>query len=291
VTTHESDVPPDGTRQRDELEAHTLEYGLVPWPLAAAGLLALVAAMLGIGLASNALLRGQTPLGAQRTPTAGLQIAVMGTSVPTMAPAPTTTLTASARVILTQATATLVPSSSFATETQTVSMTVQTAQAQIVPTQQANTGGGGTVTADKGGLRSTPVPTVDSEVAAEVVAAYKHYWDVRADALLNLDPTHLPEVSADPHLTVLQDGIEQLKSEGHAIRTDVQLNFRVLSTASNIAIVADNVIDSSVYVDPETREPLTDDDEANKLTAGSKVEFKMQRFDDTWKVVDSVDVP
>ncbi|MBV9359296.1 MAG: hypothetical protein JO023_27615, partial [Chloroflexi bacterium] len=169
---------------------------------------------------------------------------------------------------------------------QAVSTTVQlqAGQARNPATQQARIDARETPTAG-------PLPTVDAEVAAEVVAAYKHYWDVRAEALLNLDPAHLPEVSADPHLTVLQNGIEQLSNEGHAIRTDVQLNFKLLSATSSSAIIVDDFVDNSVYVNPETKEPITDDDETNSLRNESNVEFKMQKFDDTWKVVDSAHAP
>jgi hypothetical protein len=265
----------------------------VPWPFAAAGLLAVLALMIGLGAASNALRRPQALLATQ-TPTVAPQVVIIPTSLPTPEAALTRALTVAATAVRTQPTVTSRSSRTGTTEIEGLSAKTQVphGQAANVATAQVDTGATmAAEVAESGNLQPTAAPAVDSNLAAEVVPAYKHYWDVRADALLNLDPTHLPEVSAGPHLTVLQNGIEQLKNEGYAIRTDVQLNFKVVSATSNLAIVADDFVDSSVYVDPETKELIGDKNADNSFTTQSKVEFKMQKFGDTWKVVDSADAP
>jgi hypothetical protein len=243
--------------------------------------------MLGVGITANALIRPDPSPAPPQTP-ALAQVATPAMPGMTVQAAPVRTLTGSAATIRTQ----LVPTRISPTEVEgaTTATEIPSGQAVIIGTGEPNSRHiTATEAAESGSLPGTSTPTIDSGLTAEIVVAYKHYWDVRADALLNLDPTHLPEVSAEPHLTVLQTGIEQLKNEGRAIRTDVQLDFKVVSATSSLAIVADDGVDHSVYINPETKEPLGDDGTNDSST--SKVEFKMEKFDDTWKVIDSANAP
>jgi hypothetical protein len=128
----------------------------------------------------------------------------------------------------------------------------------------------------------TPAPTVNPELAAEIEAAYLHYWDVRAQALFDLDTTHLSEVMGGRHLQVVSDRIEQLRSEGHAIRTDVMHIYEVARASPAEAIVNDNYHDNSVLVDLETQEEI-----APPSGEDFKIVFQLQLIDNAWKVIDS----
>jgi hypothetical protein len=105
-------------------------------------------------------------------------------------------------------------------------------------------------------LAPSPRPTVDPALADEVSQAYLHYWDVRADALLNLDDSELPEVMGGDHLASAEKLIQQLRAEGHAIQTDVKHNFAVLDASTNHAEVVDIYEDNSMYVDPQSHRPI-----------------------------------
>jgi hypothetical protein len=93
-------------------------------------------------------------------------------------------------------------------------------------------------------------------LVAEVSEAYLRYFQVSTDALLNLDPSPLAAVAAGDALAGLQQEIEQDRAAGRAVRTEVVHNFTVVSANGSEAQVADDYRDSSVFVDPATRQPL-----------------------------------
>jgi hypothetical protein len=87
-------------------------------------------------------------------------------------------------------------------------------------------------------------------------------------------------------LTGLEQGIEQDRAEGHAVKTDVQHDFIVLSVQGDEAVVADRYRDRSIFVDPTTHEALPGQvapspDEAPVVN----VLYYLQRIDGVWKVV------
>jgi hypothetical protein len=262
----------------------------VPWPLAAAALLAVLALMLGVGLAANARLRPQSPIAPQQTPTLAPRVAVMATSKVTPVVAASTALTPQALTV-----------APLRAETEKASNNAPATEVRVIiaptvaPTEQANElGSHQTHTSDANSnyesevSKPTLVPTVDLGLESDIVSAYRHYWDVRADAFLNLDQTHLSEVSADPHLTVLQNAIDQLRTEGHAIKTKVHLNFKVVSATTHTAMIFEDFVDDSSYVDPDTKNVLPDNNNGGyAIGVELKVAFKLQKMDDVWKVVDS----
>jgi hypothetical protein len=134
-----------------------------------------------------------------------------------------------------------------------------------------------------------PLPTTRPEVAAAVSDAYQRYWSVRADALLNLDPTGLDQVAAGDELAALEKNIKDLRAQGRAVKTDVQHHLSVLTAFDDKALVSDRVRDSSVYVNPEDDQPLPGEvapsspDEAPEVTSV----YELQLVDGTWKVVSS----
>jgi hypothetical protein len=132
----------------------------------------------------------------------------------------------------------------------------------------------------------SPRPTVDPALAEEVSRAYEHYWQVRAEALFDLDPSHLPDVMAGDHLAAVQKLITELQSEGRAIQTDVEHHYAVSGAAGDRAEVTDTYISNSVYVDLATRAPLSEP------TADHVGEtYELSRLGGTWKVVTLVRTP
>jgi hypothetical protein len=129
----------------------------------------------------------------------------------------------------------------------------------------------------------SPTPTVDPILADEVGQAYVAFWKVRSQALLDLDETHIAEVMDGDYLDNMREVIGNLRNEGHAIRTKVELNYSVLQAANSDASVLDIIVDNSVYVNVATNEPESTP-EGGRLV----VLYQLKKDVATWKVVDSV---
>jgi hypothetical protein len=148
-------------------------------------------------------------------------------------------------------------------------------------------------TAGSGGAASpTPWPTVAPELEAAVSSAYTHYWQVTSDAFLSLDPTALSQVAVGPELSRLQKHIEDERSAGHATQVKIQHSFFVLAANDHQAQVADNYHDFSIWVDPDTHEPLPGQSEPSSIETAPefKLIYDLQIVDGTWKVTDGVQV-
>ena len=130
-----------------------------------------------------------------------------------------------------------------------------------------------------------PTPTTDQ--AAEIGAAYKRYFDVRGEALLNLDPTLLDEVASGQALAGLQSDIEDDRSQGRALQTNVEHDVYILDVQGDEADVADRYKDSSIYVDPESHVPLPGQvaPASPEVAPAVSVVYHLQRIDGAWKVV------
>jgi hypothetical protein len=134
---------------------------------------------------------------------------------------------------------------------------------------------------------AAPVPTVDPIAQAEVMQAYGHYWDQRALAFRDLDPSLLTDVAGSYELSALTARIEDLRSQGRAIWTHVIHHIVALPTAPGEAVVADEYEDLSVFIDAESKQPL--DPATPKPETGPiiKVRKVFQKLDGAWKVTAS----
>jgi hypothetical protein len=132
---------------------------------------------------------------------------------------------------------------------------------------------------------STPVaqPTLDPVLVAEVTKAFDQYWQVRSQALMDLDKSHLAEIMAGDHLAMMSQRINQLREENRAIKTDVDHEIRVLSVSMSTAQVFDDYISNTVYVDPVTAQPLS-----QPASDELRVVYRLEKSDGRWKVIDSV---
>ena len=90
----------------------------------------------------------------------------------------------------------------------------------------------------------------------EIEQAYDRFWRVRADAVLSLDPSRLPEVAAGEALDVETRRIEQLRAEGRAGRYVIDLQYGVVEATPTSAVVAAKYQSWSYFVDPKTLQPL-----------------------------------
>lgn len=131
----------------------------------------------------------------------------------------------------------------------------------------------------------SPSPTLDTQLASELGQAYEHYWQIRGDALLNLDGSKLPDVADGAQLKALEDLIAQLKSEGHAIQTNVDHNYRVIDTSNDTGHVLDVYVSNSVYVDISTGGRVSE-------PSGDRVSelYDLKWMGGTWKVVNLASV-
>jgi len=101
----------------------------------------------------------------------------------------------------------------------------------------------------------TAVPTATPSVEDEVAAAYARYWDAYAQSLLNLDASLVEGVASGEELQRIRDEIEGLRSQGLALRTVVTHNPVILDSSESSAVLFDEIVNNSFYVDPQTKDP------------------------------------
>jgi hypothetical protein len=229
-------------------------YMRLPWPLVAAGLIGILAVVLGIGLYANRYLRPQVGLVLTPEPAA---IAAAAPLTPTPPAAPAVPTPAPTLVVQAPTSATDTPRPALAAPISTPSAPV--------------------------GVTPSALPTVEPALADEVGRAYVMFWRVRSQALLELDPSHLSEVMDGDYLQNFVVRLNELRVEGRAIKTQITLNYTVVQATDRAATVIDRLEDSSFYVLPGTEQPLAD--QANDVLL---IQFKFLRADGAWKVVDSV---
>ena len=183
---------------------------------------------------------------------------------------------------------------SFATATaqSTVSPTPLATAAPVAAAQTVPAPAGLPVTGETPvavAVASPPIlATPTAEQAAELAAAYKNYFDVTSEALLNLDPSLLDTVAAGQELAALQQDIEEDQAQGRVLDTNVEHEqVYVLGVQGDEADIADRYRDSSVYVDPNTHLPLPGQVAPASPDAAPAVSviYHLQRIDGTWKVV------
>ena len=243
--------PPDAEREPDG-------YIRLPWPLVAGGLLVLLAALFAFGLFANRNLRPQltvapTAVTVGETPTAGVvQVATPTALVAAMQVGTATSQLTAVAIATVAATATPAPTTASATNI-----------AAATPEPAA-----------------TPQPTVDPALAEDISLAYEHYWQIRAEALLNLDASRLHEVMDGRHLKTVEGVISELNSEGRVIETNVDHNYRVVEATASSATVVDVYVSNSVYLDIHTHTQVSE-------PSGDRITeiYDLTRLDGIWKVV------
>jgi hypothetical protein len=261
---------PQPHSQEAEQEPAAVPYLRLPVPLVATGLFAFVAALLALGLWANANLRQPREIVAQ-TPLPATAVVVAAAPTVVVAAAPTDTAVP---------TATAVP---VALPTATPVRTAVPAATAYVPTPLVIVLDATATPVPVGSETATALPTVEPTLAAEVGQAYENFWRVTSQALLELDDSHLTEVMDGVYLASVRQRIDELRSEGRAIKTHVILNYSVIQASRESATVVDDFEDDSVYVKLGTDEPLSEPTSDQVRTL-----YKLQYSSGIWKVVDSV---
>jgi hypothetical protein len=129
-----------------------------------------------------------------------------------------------------------------------------------------------------------PVPAAAASLEAEIEEAYLRYWDVRAEALLNQDPSRLSEVMAGAELTRTRQQIAELKAQGKAAKIIVEHRIAFLEVGETDARLYDEYFNKSYLVDAQSKQPL----QAPGPGGVAKVSYQLRKIDGTWRVIDGM---
>lgn len=121
-----------------------------------------------------------------------------------------------------------------------------------------------------------------SPLEKEIVDAYLRYWAVRGQAYYDLDTTRLGEVMAGAELAREEAGVQELKAQGRGADLDVEHNFRILKATPEEAVVYDEYLNHSVFIDAATKQVIP----TKEPPAVLKVSFEFRKVQGVWKVVD-----
>lgn len=69
---------------------------------------------------------------------------------------------------------------------------------------------------------TVPSPTATPSVEEEILVAYLDYWELYAEAVLNLDASVLTGAASEAELQQVQDEIEGFQAEGLALRVVIE---------------------------------------------------------------------
>ncbi len=151
-----------------------------------------------------------------------------------------------------------------------------------VPTSQPTP----TSTALAAGPTATPnlsgVRIADSLLEKEVEVAYLSYLEIYNDAVANLDTSRLHEVLDGQALRWVTDEINDLKAKGRPgkIIEDDRLTSIAFVTETS-ASVADEYTSRSVFVDPDTKQPLPRTGPPLRVRQG----YDLRKINGVWKIV------
>lgn len=122
-----------------------------------------------------------------------------------------------------------------------------------------------------------PTPSIEEEVAE----AYLAYWDAYAEAVLNLDIALVEGFVGGEELESIRAEIEMYEADGVAARIRVEHDFAVASASETTAVVIDEYVNNSFYVDAETKQP----EEGEGTGEVIRDTIFMENIDGRWVVV------
>src|SRR5579883_1624400 len=128
---------------------------------------------------------------------------------------------------------------------------------------------------------SASLPVATDPLSLEVEQAYLHYWDVRTQAYLNLDTSHLGEVMAGAELTRETQNIKDLQAQGRAGKLDVDHHILLAVLAPDRAEVYDEYLNRSTFLDAASKQELP----TSSPPVTEKISYDLQKIDGTWKVI------
>lgn len=141
-----------------------------------------------------------------------------------------------------------------------------------------------TAAADPSPTPTSQQPTSTPDPGAEVITAYLRYWELYAEAVLNLDHSVLIGVASEEELQQVQAEIETLRADGVALRVVIEHRPTVIELTDTTATVFDEMTNNSFYVDPETHEPPEGEGSGETLVDT----FFLEKVDGQWIVIRSI---
>lgn len=114
-----------------------------------------------------------------------------------------------------------------------------------------------TATATETGMATSTATaaTSDEALRREVEEAYLAYWDAYAAAVLELDVSLVEDYATGDELEGIRQEIEDYRSDGVAARIRVEHDFEIASITDDTAVVIDEYVNNSFYVDADTKLP------------------------------------
>jgi hypothetical protein len=150
------------------------------------------------------------------------------------------------------------------------------------PVAQTTPAPAGAPTPPSGG-EAPPVVNMPSDpLEREIVEAYLHYWEVRIQAYYSLDASLLPEVMAGAELVRERQQMEDFREQGKAVKVDVEHHLLLVEVAPDRAVVYDEYLNRSVFIDSTTKEEFP----TKEPPGTEKISYEMHKIDGRWKVVD-----
>ncbi len=141
-----------------------------------------------------------------------------------------------------------------------------------------------TAAADPSSTPTSQQRTSTPDPGAEVITAYLRYWELYAEAVLNLDRSVLIGVASEEELQQVQEEIETLRADGVALRVVIEHRPTVIELTDTTATVFDEMTNNSFYVDPETHEPPEGEGSGETLVDT----FFLEKVDGQWIVIRSI---
>lgn len=130
----------------------------------------------------------------------------------------------------------------------------------------------------------TPVaeatPTATQTVEGEVIEDYMDYVEGYKKALLDLDIRQVEAFASGDELQSIRQEIEKLRAQGVALRVVVTHNPVVAQISGNSAVVVDEMVNNSFYVNAQTKEPPVASGSGEVL----RNSFRLEKVRDRWVV-------
>jgi hypothetical protein len=126
---------------------------------------------------------------------------------------------------------------------------------------------------------------ISPQLADELNAAYQRFWQVRAQALLDLDPSALPGVMDGAALQREQANLDSLRAQNHGEQIDVQHRIQIMHATPDDATIFDNYTSRVVPVDLTTNEP-----QASGPSRSWFLAYHFLKFSGNWKVVEAIQI-
>lgn len=139
------------------------------------------------------------------------------------------------------------------------------------------------VTEQAGTVPADAPPTLEQEI----VTGYLRFWEVRTEAQRDLDITRLPEVAAGDALDREVQQVEDLRAQGRAGKVDVEHNFVIVQASATEAVVYDEYLNKSLFIDLATGKELP----TSEPPAKRKMSYDLRKTAGVWKVVDGARHP